>query len=397
MSRLRTARRALVVAALVAVVGACGDDDDGTSADTPTATTDAAATNEAVATTDATSTTASERATTTTEAPTTTTVPTAPFERVVPGGDCQCADGSEFSFWVREADPAKVVLFFQGGGACFSAESCSFADGSYKVTTDASDDPSNGTGVWDLDDPRNPLAGYSIVFVPYCTGDVHLGDATTEYAPGLIVQHKGNVNATTALDHLVSTFPAARELVVTGESAGSIPSPFYAGLLSDRLPDASITVLADGSGAYPDVPGVNALLGGLWGVQNGAPDWPEYAGLTPEQWSFPGLFFRSGLHAPDIIFARHDYAFDETQVFFAALAGIPASDVVSLIDQNEQQIEGAGVDLLSYISPGDSHTVLSQPQFYTETVNGVPLVDWVTQLVNHEPVADVHCQECAVG
>ena len=140
---------------------------------------------------------------------------------------------------MRPADPEKVVLFFQGGGACFSADSCSFTDGTYKATTDAGDDPSNGTGVWDLDDPRNPLAGYSIVFVPYCTGDVHLGDATTEYAPGLTVQHKGYVNAIAAVDHLVSTFPAAREVVVTGESAGSIPSPFYAGLLSDRLPDAA--------------------------------------------------------------------------------------------------------------------------------------------------------------
>ncbi len=386
-----------MVAALVSGAAACSDDDDGAATSTAAVVTPETAPSTAAAATNDAATTAASVLATTTEAPTTTTAAMAPFDRVIPGGDCQCADGSEFSFWVRDADPEKVVLFFQGGGACFSAESCSFTDGNYKVTTGVSDDPSNGTGVWDLADVRNPFADYSIVFVPYCTGDVHLGDATTEYAPGLTVQHKGNVNATAALDHLVTTFPAARALVVTGESAGSIPSPFYAGLLADRLPDARITVLADGSGAYPDIPGINAALGDLWGVQNGVPDWPEYAGLTPEQWSFPGLFFRSGLHAPDIVFARHDYAFDETQVFFAGLAGIPADDLVSLIDLNEQQIETAGVDLLSYIAPGDSHTVLSKPAFYTETVNGVPLVDWVTQLVNHEPAADVHCQECAVG
>ena len=142
---------------------------------------------------------------------------------------------------------------------------------------------------------------------------------------------------------------------------------------------------------------MNALFGQLWGVQKNAPDWPEYAGLTPEQWSLPGLFYRSGLHAPEIVFARHDYAFDETQAFFAGLAGVPADNLLSAIDQNEQQIEAAGVDLLSYIAPGDSHTVLSRPEFYTETVNDVPFVDWVTQLVNHQPVADVHCQECAVA
>ena len=48
---------------------------------------------------------------------------------------------------------------------------------------------------------------------------------------------------------------------MTGESAGSIPSPLYAGLVADRLPDAAITVLADGSGAYPDNPASTAALG----------------------------------------------------------------------------------------------------------------------------------------
>ena len=42
----------------------------------------------------------------------------------MPGGDCGCSDGSEFSFRVRKADPKKIVFHLQGGGACFSAETC---------------------------------------------------------------------------------------------------------------------------------------------------------------------------------------------------------------------------------------------------------------------------------
>ena len=113
-----------------------------------------------------------------------------------------------------------------------------------------------------------------------------------------------------------------------------------------------------------------------------------------ETWSFPGLFVKAGTHAPNITFARHDYAFDRTQVFFAGLAGIPADDLVSLIDQNEAQIEAGGVTLYSYITPGDDHTVLGGNAFYTQTVNGVLLVDWVTALVTGEPIADVHCTVC---
>ena len=49
------------------------------------------------------------------------------WERIVPGGDCACADGSEFAFWQRRADPEKVVFYLDGGGICFDATTCAFS------------------------------------------------------------------------------------------------------------------------------------------------------------------------------------------------------------------------------------------------------------------------------
>jgi hypothetical protein len=317
------------------------------------------------------------------------------WERIVPGGDCQCSDGSEFSFWVREANPEKVVLFFDGGGACLSTETCAPDSGVYNTTI--TEGPP-GEGIFDFADERNPFADYSVVFVPYCTGDVHAGNATTEYAPGLTIQHKGYVNGTAALDHLAATFPGATEVVVMGESAGAAAAPLYAGLVSDRLPDARITVLANGSGATPDLAAISGRLAAAWGTGNVIPPWPENAGLTAEQWtSASGLFIQSGRHDPEIVFARVDYAYDARQQLGFSHFGVPAEDLLSRIDANETQIEGAGVNLLSYIAPGDDHTALSDGRFYTETVNGEKLVDWVTRLIEGEPVADVHCADCTAG
>ncbi len=316
------------------------------------------------------------------------------FERVVPGGDCRCADGSEYAFWVRDADPSKVLFFLQGGGACFSALTCSFTSGAYQVTVDGDDDPTGDPGIFDLTDPRNPFADWSMVFVPYCTGDVHLGDAAADYG-GLVVEHRGAVNARAALDELVRRFPDATEVVVAGESAGAAPAPLYAGLVSDGFPGARITALADGAGAYPDVPTVNALIGGLWGTERSIPDWPVNEGLTAAEWSFPGIAVQTGRHAPDVVLARHDYAYDRTQALFAALAGIGSDDLLSLIDANERRIEGDGVPLLSYVAPGDDHTVLSDEAFYTQTVEGVALVDWVRALITRDgDVGDVRCTSC---
>ncbi len=316
------------------------------------------------------------------------------WDEVVPGGDCQCADGSEYRFWVREADPTKVVFFLQGGGACFDPTSCDFEDGNYSVTADADDDPSDAEGLFDFDNPDNPFADWSFVFVPYCTGDIHLGTRTNEYSPELVVNHVGSINATTALDEMVTRFPDAAEIVVAGESAGSAPTPLYAGMAADRYPDARVAVLADGSGAYPDVPAVNATIGALWGTRDVLPDWPGVEGLAVEELSLPDLFVFAAAQHPDILFARHDYAFDETQVFFGTLAGFGGDDLVELIDGNEVQIEAGGVDLSSYISPGESHTVLGQNAVYTETLEGVALIDWIATVASFESPGDVHCIQC---
>ncbi len=376
-------RKIIAVGALFGLFAACNDDKSSTDAtDAPTT----AAPAETVAET--------------TVAPETTVPDTTPeeatsadpvWETIVAPADCMCGDGSEFSYFVHKANPEKVMFFLEGGGACFSAETCDPANPAYKTEVGGG---AGSDGIFEFDNPLNPFADYSIVYVPYCTGDVHVGNTTHDYGNGVVVHHNGYVNGTTALDRLAELFPDAAELVVTGESAGSVPTPLFAGLAADLLPDARITVLGDGSGAYPDIPGINAVIGDAWGTMNAVPDWPTNADVTVENWSLPGLYVRAGNHAPSITFARHDYAFDQTQQYFAALAGIPADNLVSLIDLNETQIEAAGVTLWSFISPGDSHTVLGKPDFYTEEVDGTSLLKWVITLVGGDTVADVHCTVC---
>jgi hypothetical protein len=360
----RTPILALVLAlgALAVAAGCGGNDSGGSAATTPPATTAAVA---------------DQR-----------------WERIVPGGDCECSDGSEFSFWVRKASATKVLFYFQGGGGCFSAETCARDSDVYRTRVDA--DPAEEGGMFDFADDRNPFADYSVVFVPYCTGDVHIGNAIRTYAPGLTVRHKGYVNGNAALDHLVATFPAATQVVVAGGSAGSIAAPLYAGLVSDRLPDAQITVLADASGSYPDVRRVHEILA-TWGFRSVIPAWRENKALRADEWSLQAFFVQSGRHDRDIVFARHDYAFDENQTFWYPYLGIAGKRPLPLMNANEAKIEAAGVKLHSYTAPGAEHTVLDDGPFYTETVNGESLVDWVRRLIAGEPVDDVHCTRCRAG
>jgi hypothetical protein len=320
------------------------------------------------------------------------------WERTVPGGDCACADGSEFSFWVRPADPARVVLFLEGGGACFDAVTCVFtnADTYYDWNISALDDPGarSGMGIFDASRADNPFADYTFVYVPYCTGDFHLGDATTEYSPELTVQHNGWVNGTAAMSYLAEHFPDAAEVVVVGESAGGIAAPVYGGLVSDLLPEAHVTVLADSSGALPESPELNTRSNEVWGTFETMPPWDVNAALTAEEWGFQRFWVQAGLHDPKIVMARFDYAYDTVQTQAMQRAGLDTSDLGATMLANEAAIEQTGVVQHSFMAPGTGHVVVGRNDFYETAVNGVALVEWVTVVISGANDADVTCDEC---
>jgi Pectinacetylesterase len=324
------------------------------------------------------------------------------WKKVVPGGDCQCADGSEFAFWERRADPTKVVFFLDGGGACFDAESCAFtgfgAGGEEIYDWKITDDPADEDGIFNFARTDNPFRDYSFFYVPSCTGDAHLGDVTRKYSAQLTVEHKGFVNGTAALNHLAENYPDAAQVVVVGKTVGSVAAPVYGALVADRLPDAQVTVFGGQSGSIPDDPDLNArFFGELWGAYDNMPDWKVNEGLKARDWGPPRFWIQAGLHDPEIVLARFDYAYDESAARGAASMGRDPSKLLAVVDANEAAIEKAGVDLRSYTAPGDGHGIFEYPKFYELEVNGEKLVDWVSRLIEGRPVADVHCQQCRVG
>jgi hypothetical protein len=324
------------------------------------------------------------------------------WKKVVPGGDCECADGSEFAFWERRADPTKVVFFLDGGGACFDAKTCAFTGlgtgGEENYDWKITDDPADEDGIFNFARTDNPFRDYSFFYVPSCTGDAHLGDITRKYSRRLTVEHNGFVNGTTALAHLAEHYPDAAQVVVVGKTVGSVAAPVYGGLVADLLPDAQVTVFGGQSGSIPDDPELNArFFGELWRAYDNMPDWEVNEGLTARDWGAPRFWIQAGLHDPEIVFARFDYAYDESAARGAASMGRDPSKLLAVIDANEAAIEKAGVDLHSYTAPGDGHGIFEYPKFYELEVNGEKLVDWVTRLIEGKPVEDVHCWRCRVG
>ncbi len=327
------------------------------------------------------------------------------WQKVAAGGDCECADGSEFYFFDHRADPAKVVFYLDGGGVCFDAVSCANQNTPGSGERPGPDyDPNlqgerpEGGGMFDLARADNPFRGYSFIYVPLCTADAHLGNATREYSPKLTVAHKGFVNGSAALDYLAKHYPDASQVVVVGKTAGGAAAPVYGGIVSDLISNARITVFSAQSGGFPDDPDLNARIGEFWGAFDAMPDWEVNQGLTARELGSQARWIQPGLHAPGIVMARFNYAFDPHTVEtlkYLSVPGIDPENPLALIDAGEAAIEAAGVELHSFTAPGDGHGILEFESFYELEVNGVRLVDWLQALLDNKPLGDVHCDPCA--
>ena len=379
MLKLPGSARIVLGATVLALAVSCGGGSDSTS--TASATDSSASATEAPSTSDAPS----------TEAPVDTEPREISWETIDAPADCMCADGSPYSYFVREADPTKVMFYLEGGGACFAGPMCAPGSDSYKQ--DVGSAPGEGaTGIFDFDNPDNPFADYSFVYVPYCTGDVHSGNTTKDYGDGVVIQHKGFVNASTALNTMLERFPNVGDLVVAGSSAGAFTTPLFAGLAADELPDARVAVIADSGGAVPDA---IAAVTANWGTVESLPDWPEFVGTTAAMVTPAYSFAKVAEHNPAITFMRHDYAYDRVLSGYAVMAGLSADGLVDVMRSGEASIEATGSQVAAWVSPGDAHTILGRADFYTEELNGVRFLDWLLAFLDGSPLADNYCVDCA--
>lgn len=148
-----------------------------------------------------------------------------------PFPDAVCGRGTPTGLGLNfTAQSRDVVLYFEGGGACWDVLSCLFLqtaanlDGVTKEKFDAAVAQGLlGRGIFDRADPSNPFRTMNWVYVPYCTGDAHLGDRTATYQ-GQTIRHVGWRNVEAYLRRVVPTFADAPRVIVTGFSAGGLGS-----------------------------------------------------------------------------------------------------------------------------------------------------------------------------
>ncbi len=311
---------------------------------------------------------------------------------IAPGGNTICANGAPYEFFVRPVtDSKKLMIYFQAGGACWDGVTCDDDNLLYAKGVDygALD---TYRGIFDFSNPENPVADYNIVFVTYCSADVHTGSRDETFTDTIgfqkRTQFQGYVNSQAALKWTYASFPNPERVLITGSSAGAMGSIFFAAPIMSQYAAAPVVQLGDGYvGVMPkEWPGLE-----VWGTRANLPGAvrQDMALATPANFATKLYASSAGL-LPDRTFAQFTTAADVFQIGYYATAGGQPREWPGLMWAGLDQLNRES-NFRSYIAEGADHTILPFDRFYTTQIDGVRFRDWFANLINGQPVSNMAC------
>ena len=293
----------------------------------------------------------------------------------VPFPDSACSDGSPTGIGVSPGSGPDLVFFLDGGGACADALTCitlqTATPGPFGEAQFAGKLTSVGGTFLDRSLPGNPVADATLVFVPYCTGDVHGGDRVATYA-GRAYHHVGHLNLVAFLKRVAATWPAPRRVVVSGSSAGGFGSTLNYPTVRSYFPAAAGFMVNDSGPPLPGEPGplISAGLQG-WGV---AALIDPLCGVGVCQADLSQAFPKLAARFPADRLALLSWSVDPTITGYYF-----TTDFTGRLDALVAGLPAAGPNVKAFVAEGSQHTALGTPA--TISQNGVTLLSWLADML----------------
>ncbi|MFW6067769.1 MAG: pectin acetylesterase-family hydrolase, partial [Myxococcota bacterium] len=311
----------------------------------------------------------------------------------VPVEGAVCRNGDPTGFAVNfDSSSSRVMIYLEGGGACFENFTC----GTNPRTFDPEEWGGRSGGIFDRTHPDNPVADWNFVYVPYCTGDVHAGLAEDVEVPGVdgLQQFVGYRNVGLFLERIVPTFPDAEVVLLTGVSAGGFGAAANAEQVQRDFGSTPVVLLDDSGPPMSSEfirPCLQAQWRELWGLERtmladcqwDCPDPDDFvldlaahiAGAHPE--NAGGLFS----HRQDSVI-RLFYGFGREECGASIPGTMPAEDFERGLADFRGFMQDRADNFGTYHIEGESHTCIGGGCFYDTDEAGVPLTDWVADLID---------------
>ena len=306
------------------------------------------------------------------------------------GNGPTCIAGGPYSVFTRPGDPSKLLIFEQGGGACWQDfYNCNVVVANNPLPPFPQVDQA---GIWNRSNAGNPFADYSVVYLPYCDGSVFTGDndvVDPHFPFGPVRFHRGLRNQSAGIDLAKATFPNATTITVAGSSAGGVGVAGFAPFLV-RFKygnDVALTVFND---AGPVAVNLDQSQQGAIAAR--AADW-QFAKFYPASCQKCDPFGQATAIIDwrlknDTTIRESIYETDgdlTNRFFLGLLADQPAWR--NLIITEHGLLNAAFPDRYKrfFVANDTTHTALQTLRFYTYDADGVLLNDWTGDFLANDP------------
>ena len=329
-----------------------------------------------------------------------------------------CMNGSPYHYFVKRGTVNKLLVYYQGGGACWEQLTCSIPVCDDSVNPAGGDNPNNQSGVFaDRNNPANPFRDWNIVFVSYCSCDIHFGDAAQDYP--LHVEHRGYQNSRVVEKFAREHFVNPEVVFVTGSSAGAYGAWFNAPLHEGVWPASRFHVLADAGNGVITQDFLDNFFPN-WNFEANLPaDFPELREVLDNGSGIPGYTEVVANAFPRTNWAHYSAAYDGSFGGQSGFYNLMLNDNNPAFALSWWQASCAFNDVMRtqaiatyaavpdnyryYIGTGSRHTMWGSNKVYNDTTGGVPtIVDWVNAMLASEPGAsdpgwtNVECSNCGL-
>jgi len=173
--------------------------------------------------------------------------------------------GSQWIGGFKKGSENKLVIYFFGGGVSVDAFTAAHGISKHAGEFFYFDDMSFWKdaaypcfkGAFGSDLESNPFKDWSIVLLPYTTGDFHIGTGDFEYTDlegkPAILYHHGYTNFKLFMDKVMPYLGSPEAIVVSGSSAGGFGTSFLSEDITELFPETkNFVTCVDASQLYWD-------------------------------------------------------------------------------------------------------------------------------------------------
>ena len=278
-----------------------------------------------------------------------------------------CFTGGAFKTVVHETASDNLMIYLQGGGACWR-DLCQ----ANMMAVEAV----GKSGICDQDPSKNVVGDWDILFVPYCDGSVFSGDNDTTGPMGESWKFRGLRNLSAAVDIGKKHFPSPKRILLAGSSAGGYGTIVGTAVVRLQYPDTELMVFNDaGLGLNnPDNPSM---------IEHIREDW-QFDKFTPDSCTECGgqstALISWGLKHDPTLKASAFSAYEDAVIAGAFLRMPGPAFKALLLEESGRVHEAFPTRFQRFMIAGGQHTALIG-NYYTTTVDGVILADFTRAMV----------------